>query len=105
MAEPASSAVEVEVGVEGMTCHSCVSLIESGIGELDGVESVRVSLEEKRATIVYDRTKTSTEIFHTAIEDMGFIVTGEDGKTRVHARLNNIRLVGEALELLKNTMQ
>ena len=70
-----SSAVEtVEVGVEGMTCHSCVSLIESVIGELDGVESVRVSLEEKRAAIVYDRTKTSTETLHTAIEDMGFIV-------------------------------
>ena len=82
MAELVSSAVEVEVGVEGMTCHSCVSLIESVIGELDGVESVRVSLEEKRAAIVYDRTKTSTEILHTAIEDMGFIVTAMDRKIR-----------------------
>ena len=64
------------IGVDGMTCHSCVSLIESGIEELEGVESVRVSLEQKKATIVYDSSKANTEIFKTSIEDMGFVVTG-----------------------------
>ena len=64
------------IGVDGMTCHSCVNLIETGIGELGGVDSVRVSLEKKLATIAYDSSKASTEEFKTAIEDMGFIVTG-----------------------------
>ena len=63
------------IGIDGMTCHSCVSLIETGIGEMDGVESVRVSLENKLATIAYDSSKASTENFKSAIEDMGFLVT------------------------------
>ena len=76
----ASTDLVSTVGIDGMTCHSCVSLIESGIGEMGGVDTVRVSLEKKEATIVYDGSKASTEDFKTAIEDMGFIVTGIKSK-------------------------
>ena len=74
MASP-STGVTILVGVDGMTCHSCVSLIESGLDEIDGVNSAKVSLERKEATIIYDSSKASAEDFKTAIEDMGFIVT------------------------------
>lgn len=77
----ASTDLVSTVGIDGMTCHSCVSLIESGIGEIKGVYLVTVSLEKKVATIVYDSTKASTEDFGTAIEDMGFIVTGIKSKS------------------------
>ena len=63
------------VGIDGMFCHSCVSLIESGVGELDGVVSVRVSLEKKMARIVYDSSKVNMEVFKSTIEDVGFLVT------------------------------
>ena len=68
------------VAIEGMTCHSCVSLIQAGIGELDGVESVVVSLEEKNATIVYDAAKANTNQFRETVEDMGFICFEADCK-------------------------
>lgn len=68
------------IGIDGMTCHSCVSLIETGIGEIDGVESVRVSLENKVATITYDSSRASSEYFKSAIEDMGFLVTNINSK-------------------------
>ena len=76
------------IGVDGMTCHSCVSLIESGIEELAGVKSVRVSLEEKKATIVYDPSEANVETFKSSIEDMGFIVTGAQSK-----EMNNISIM------------
>ena len=72
---PPSNCVTTTIGIDGMTCHSCVSLIESGLSEVDGVECVRVSLEHKEATITYESSKAGTEDFKTAIEDMGFIVT------------------------------
>ena len=73
---PSPKSLVSVVGIDGMTCHSCVSLIESVIGEISGVTSVRVSLGNKEATIVYDSSEASSEGFKTSIEDMGFIVTG-----------------------------
>ena len=68
------------VAIGGMTCHSCVSLIQAGIGELDGVESVIVSLEEEKATIVYDTAKANVDQFRETVEDMGFICFEADCK-------------------------
>lgn len=80
------------LGVDGMTCHSCVSLIQSALQDIEGVHSVSVSLEEKCASIVYESTKTSSEVFIAAIEDVGFIFTGMSGmKCRnTHTFLNGI---------------
>ena len=68
------------IGVGGMTCHSCVSLIEGGLGEIAGVESVAVSLEKEEAVIVFNPSKANIEDFKTAIDDMGFIVTTAPSK-------------------------
>jgi Cu+-exporting ATPase len=62
------------IGVGGMTCHSCVSLIEGGLGEIAGVESAAVSLEKEQAVIVFNPSMAGIEDFKTAIDDMGFIV-------------------------------
>jgi len=63
------------LGIEGMTCHSCVSLIESTVGEVRGVVGVSVSLMERRGTVEYNSTVVTPEEIKNTVEDMGFIVT------------------------------
>uniref|UniRef100_A0A452V0K8 Copper-transporting ATPase 1 n=1 Tax=Ursus maritimus TaxID=29073 RepID=A0A452V0K8_URSMA len=62
----------VTITVEGMTCNSCVWTIEQRIGKLNGVHHIKVSLEEKNATIIYDPKLQTPKTLLEAIEDMGF---------------------------------
>ncbi|XP_036988092.2 copper-transporting ATPase 1 isoform X1 [Artibeus jamaicensis] len=55
-----------------MTCSSCVWTIEQQIGKLNGVHHIKVSLEEKNATIIYDPKLQTAETMQEAIDDMGF---------------------------------
>ncbi|XP_023258814.1 copper-transporting ATPase 1 [Seriola lalandi dorsalis] len=66
------SPCSVSLGVEGMTCSSCVQSIEQRVGSLPGVINIKVSLEQKNATIIFDHNQQSPESLSEAIEDMGF---------------------------------
>uniref|UniRef100_A0AAX7VPY5 P-type Cu(+) transporter n=1 Tax=Astatotilapia calliptera TaxID=8154 RepID=A0AAX7VPY5_ASTCA len=66
------SLCSVSLGVEGMTCGSCVQSIEQRIGSLPGVMHIKVSLEGKNATVIFDPSHQSPESLSEAIEDMGF---------------------------------
>uniref|UniRef100_H3CU51 P-type Cu(+) transporter n=1 Tax=Tetraodon nigroviridis TaxID=99883 RepID=H3CU51_TETNG len=61
----------VSLGVEGMTCNSCVQTIQQRIGSFAGVIDVKVSLDQKNAAIIFDSSRQSPESLE-AIEDMGF---------------------------------
>ncbi|KAJ8379177.1 hypothetical protein AAFF_G00230890 [Aldrovandia affinis] len=65
----------VMIGVEGMTCQSCVSSIEGAVGQLAGVASVRVSLGERQATVSYAPRLIQPEQLRAHIEEMGFTAT------------------------------
>lgn len=78
------------VGIEGMTCQSCISLIESTVGELSGVMSVRVSLECKEGVVEYDDGLISSEQIREAIDDMGFVITYVTGK-QIHCSLFSMK--------------
>ncbi|XP_024139715.1 copper-transporting ATPase 1 isoform X2 [Oryzias melastigma] len=71
----------VALKVEGMTCGSCVQSIEQRIGSLPGVIHIRVSLEQKTATLIFDQGQQSPESLSEAIEDMGFESSLPDGST------------------------
>jgi Cu+-exporting ATPase len=62
------------VRIEGMTCHSCVGLIESVVGDLGGVVSVTVTLATKEGVVEYREGQVGTEEIRSAIEDTGFDV-------------------------------
>ncbi|XP_055980090.1 copper-transporting ATPase 1 [Sorex fumeus] len=62
----------ITISVEGMTCSSCVWTIEQQIGKLNGVHHIKVSLEEKNATIIYDPKLQTPKTLQEAIDDMGF---------------------------------
>jgi heavy metal-binding protein, putative len=63
---------ETNLKIEGMHCAGCSTRLERVLNNLEGVETAKVSLEEKRATIKYDETKISLESIKEAIEDAGF---------------------------------
>ena len=65
----------VIVGIEGMTCNSCVQLIENTVGAVDGIVKITVSLDKKEAVIVYNCNTLTDEDVKNAIEDTGFEVT------------------------------
>ena len=67
------------VGIEGMTCHSCVSLIESTVGEMRGVVGVTVSLANKKGTVEYNDALVTPEDISNTVNEMGFTVTHTTG--------------------------
>ncbi len=62
-----------EILISGMTCGHCVKRVENALLEIDGVNSVVVSLEEKRATIEAD-DKIEDQLLKDAIDDVGYTV-------------------------------
>uniref|UniRef100_F6QPH5 P-type Cu(+) transporter n=1 Tax=Callithrix jacchus TaxID=9483 RepID=F6QPH5_CALJA len=70
--DPNMGANSVTISVEGMTCNSCVWTIEQQIGKVNGVHHIKVSLEEKNATIIYDPKLQTPKTLQEAIDDMGF---------------------------------
>ncbi|XP_023587284.1 copper-transporting ATPase 2 [Trichechus manatus latirostris] len=71
---PTGEAV-VKLRVEGMTCQSCVTSIESKIGKLQGVVRVRVSLGNQEAVITYQPYLIQPEDLRDHVNDMGFEAT------------------------------
>ena len=41
-------------GIKGMTCASCVRVLEKTLSRIEGVSSATVSLGQEQATVVYD---------------------------------------------------
>ncbi|KAM3827609.1 copper-transporting ATPase 1 isoform 2-T2 [Vipera latastei] len=70
--DKSSGARSIVVHVEGMTCSSCVQTIEQHVGKLNGVHIIKVSLDDKNATIIYNPKEQIPESLQEAIEDMGF---------------------------------
>ena len=63
---------EVKLNIEGMHCTGCSTRLEKVLNNVDGIESAKVSLEEKKADIKYDETQVSEKELIEAVEDAGF---------------------------------
>jgi copper chaperone CopZ len=71
-----SNIKESVIGVEGMTCPSCESIVEKVANELDGVIKTVASTPEKSATVTYDSSKVNIEDIVKAINKTGYKTTG-----------------------------
>ncbi|TWT27306.1 copper chaperone CopZ [Planomicrobium sp. CPCC 101110] len=60
--------------VQGMSCGHCVNAVESSVGGLQGVSSVKVDLEKGEVAVEYDTSKTSLDKIQETIEDQGYDV-------------------------------
>ncbi|XP_053312296.1 copper-transporting ATPase 2 [Spea bombifrons] len=58
----------VTLGIQGMHCKSCVQYIEGGISDLPGVQSIKVSLDDKNAVVSYNQSIITLPFIKEAIE-------------------------------------
>lgn len=58
----------IQLRIDGMRCKSCVLNIEGNIGQLPGVQTIHVLLENKTAQIQYDPSCITPTLLQTAIE-------------------------------------
>ena len=58
--------------VDGMSCEGCASTVKTALSELEGVESVDVSLEKKEAVVVGSPEKVTEQAVVAAIEGAGY---------------------------------
>ncbi len=68
----AAAEAKVAIPVGGMTCGGCVNNVGSSLKKLDGVKSVEVNLEQKKAFVTYDASKIGTKELVAAISEAGF---------------------------------
>ncbi|MBU1203870.1 MAG: cation transporter [Nanoarchaeota archaeon] len=62
------------ISIKGMHCKSCVKLIESRLGLLDGIEEVKVNLVNDEAEIKFDSDKVSLEKIKSEICALGYSI-------------------------------
>lgn len=65
---------KAELYVTGMSCAHCVSSIESGLREENGIEHVVVNLQEGLVTVTFVREKWTIDQLKEVIEDLGYEV-------------------------------
>ncbi len=64
----------LQLNIKGMTCGGCVNSVKGVLQKIPGVSSVDVSLEQNRATVIYNPEQAKVAQFKAAIEDAGFDV-------------------------------
>ena len=81
-ADPAEpEPIELSVGVEGMTCASCVNRIERFLRKADGVRDAHVNLATERASVSLDARIAGRDEVVAAIAAAGYDVRPETGPT------------------------
>lgn len=67
--------IMVELSITGMKCMGCVETVRSSIAQLEGVDTVNVSLEKANAVVIFKPEKTDTSSIRKAVELNGYKVT------------------------------
>lgn len=60
--------------IEGMSCGHCVNHVKNALMDIEGVENVEVSLEDKKAIV--EGTELNDNKMKAEIEDFGYSVVG-----------------------------
>jgi copper chaperone len=63
---------EAKLHVSGMHCENCVASVTKGINELEGIDSVAVTLTDSTAFVLFDPSKADVEKIAKAIEARGY---------------------------------
>ena len=64
----------VTLNVQGMSCGHCVKAVEGGVGELPGINEVKVDLNEAKVTVAFDEAQVTVAAIKEAIEEQGYDV-------------------------------
>jgi copper ion binding protein len=71
-AQMVKNEMKVNIPIEGMSCMSCVANVRKTLSNMDGVTEVKVSLQDKNATVTFVPEKASTEQLQKAINQLGY---------------------------------
>ena len=93
----------IDLPIEGMTCASCASRVESSLNKLDGVDAT-VNFATKRAT-VHHPAAVSTEVLIAAVDKTGYKAhapaahEAHDHSAHMHADADSLkaRVIGSAI--------
>lgn len=58
--------------VDNMTCAACPITVRTAMSRVDGVRSVEVDFESKRATVTYDAARATPEAIAAASASAGY---------------------------------
>ena len=67
---PDNHAASITIG--GMTCKSCVTLIESSVAAVEGVHGMKVSLKHHEALALFNPGKVTAERIASVVHDLGY---------------------------------
>lgn len=65
---------ETTIHVSGMHCENCVASVTKGINELEGIDSVTVTLADSTAVVSFDPAKADIEKIEQAIVARGYTI-------------------------------
>ncbi|MFX0206460.1 MAG: heavy metal translocating P-type ATPase [Candidatus Hodarchaeota archaeon] len=63
---------QVDLKITGMTCASCVSIVEKSLQGVNGVNHASVNLMTEKASVTFDPTKTNVEELISAVGKTGY---------------------------------
>jgi copper chaperone len=66
--------VVVELSITGMSCMGCVETVRSSITQMQGIDTVTVSLEKANALVTFRPSVTDTASIRKAVELNGYKV-------------------------------
>lgn len=91
-----------ELRIAGMDCQSCVVAIEAGLGQVAGVEVVRVNLNAGVVELSYDPRRTTLGELGERVEELGFPLSKDGDAARRSLIPTSLVLmaIGAALPLL-----
>lgn len=58
--------------VDNMTCATCPITVRTAMSRVDGVRSVEVDFDAKRATVIYDAARATPEAIAAASANAGY---------------------------------
>ena len=71
--------------IEGMTCASCVAVIERGLKKEKGVSSANVNFATEKLYVEFNSDETNVDNFKRTVEGLGYKARGEDEKMEMPA--------------------
>ena len=72
MKQPTENPIEIDVGIDGMTCASCVARVEKSLKKVPGVLDVSVNLATESARVSFDSKTTTEGLLWRAIRETGY---------------------------------
>lgn len=66
--------VEATINIGGLHCENCVASVEKGINELEGIQTLVVTLEDSTAVVKFDASKLELAEIEKAVVKKGYTI-------------------------------